>query len=538
MTQFLRAFAVALLLVFPSCVFGQGMQVSRADCDDVATDAVLNNECIQLTNANGRIAGKTYQHNGTIWIEKSGVSLVNAQTGTTYTVLNSDSRKLVTFTNAGAIAVTLPQAGASSAFLSGWFAMVQNRGIGTATITPTTSTIDGAASLPLTTNQGVVIFSNGSNYFTMRGVGSAGGAGTDDQTAAEVPFTPGVGANWGVDPNDVAEALDQAAARITVIEASNLFPGTYADDQIAVHNGTVFQAKTLPSCADTGGQHLNYTVATNAWSCGTSSTGGVSGLTVGNLHKAATTSTFTPSQVTEDANSVNIGFPVEIGNVATNSYSHDTSAITGHKTWSVQNATDTYIGRATTDTFTNKTIDVEGTGNVITTVSYASMDAAGCNNVTASPAFNLPTANAPTPTCFGTTTTFGALTFADAATQTASRHFKLPSDWVGAVDSDLVWFANSASANAVRWSIEIGCAGDSDAINTGPSYNTASASNTAYTGTANQRKTTSFTSISATNCAAGESAWLRVSRIGADGGDTLAASAQLVEVGLKIRRAQ
>jgi hypothetical protein len=40
------------------------------------------------------------------------------------------------------------------------------------TITPTTSTIDGAATLALTTGQGVLICSDGTNYFTSRGLGS------------------------------------------------------------------------------------------------------------------------------------------------------------------------------------------------------------------------------------------------------------------------------------------------------------------------------------------------------------------------------
>jgi hypothetical protein len=106
-----------------------------------------------------------------IRIEPSGVT-VNAQTGTTYTYLSGDRRKLVTHTNGSAISGTLPQA--TGAFGANWFMWVENRGAGTLTITPTTSTIDGAASLALTTNQGCLIASDGTNYFTMRGVGGSG----------------------------------------------------------------------------------------------------------------------------------------------------------------------------------------------------------------------------------------------------------------------------------------------------------------------------------------------------------------------------
>lgn len=94
----------------------------------------------------------------------SAAELVNAQTGTTYTMLDGDRAKLVTFANAASIAVTLPQAGATSAFQAGWFADVYNKGAGTVTITPTTSTINGAASLAILPGRGLRIVSDGTNY--------------------------------------------------------------------------------------------------------------------------------------------------------------------------------------------------------------------------------------------------------------------------------------------------------------------------------------------------------------------------------------
>jgi len=89
---------------------------------------------------------------------------VNAQTGTSYTVLNGDRGKLLTIDNASPVAVTLPQAGAASAFLAGWFVFVQNKNAGVVTITPTTSTINGAATLVLQKNGHVLIVSDGANY--------------------------------------------------------------------------------------------------------------------------------------------------------------------------------------------------------------------------------------------------------------------------------------------------------------------------------------------------------------------------------------
>src|SRR6478609_2148832 len=80
---------------------------------------------------------------------------VNAQSGTSYTISAGDRSKLVTLSNSSAVAVTLPQAGGS--FPSGWFFYVENRGAGAVTITPATSTLDGASSLILGTNEGCLI---------------------------------------------------------------------------------------------------------------------------------------------------------------------------------------------------------------------------------------------------------------------------------------------------------------------------------------------------------------------------------------------
>lgn len=91
---------------------------------------------------------------------------VNKQTGTSYTVLITDNGLLLTFSNAAPVAVTLPLFGST------WFASFENRGAGAVTITPTGATVDGAASITLSQNQGVVIFCDGTNYFTQRGLGA------------------------------------------------------------------------------------------------------------------------------------------------------------------------------------------------------------------------------------------------------------------------------------------------------------------------------------------------------------------------------
>lgn len=123
------------------------------------------------------VSGGTITTTGTI----SGNATPNAQTGTSYAILDSDCGKLVTLSNGSAVAVSIAQAGTAGSFASGWFTTIKNLGAGTVTITPTTSTIDGAANFALTTNQSIDLYSNGTNYITGKGVGSATPGGSSGQ---------------------------------------------------------------------------------------------------------------------------------------------------------------------------------------------------------------------------------------------------------------------------------------------------------------------------------------------------------------------
>ena len=86
----------------------------------------------------------------------------NPQSGGTYTFAGSDCGKIVTRTYSGAASDTLPQA--TGSFAAGWWMDVQNNGTGAETITPTTSTINGHATLVLQAGQGTHIVSDGTNY--------------------------------------------------------------------------------------------------------------------------------------------------------------------------------------------------------------------------------------------------------------------------------------------------------------------------------------------------------------------------------------
>lgn len=97
---------------------------------------------------------------------------INAQVGTSYAIVASDRNKIVTFSNASPVAVTIPQAGTTGAlpnFANLFKTTLINLGAGAVTLTPTTSTVDGQTSITLQQNQGVTLYSDETNYFTYRG---------------------------------------------------------------------------------------------------------------------------------------------------------------------------------------------------------------------------------------------------------------------------------------------------------------------------------------------------------------------------------
>jgi hypothetical protein len=119
-----------------------------------------------VSSASGACAQSAITAFGTL----SAAQCINAQTGTTYAILDGDRAKLITASNAAAQAYSIAQAGTASAFQSGWFVDIHNistNPAGIVTVTPTTSTVDGASTLPIFPGQSVRIVSDGANYQTV-----------------------------------------------------------------------------------------------------------------------------------------------------------------------------------------------------------------------------------------------------------------------------------------------------------------------------------------------------------------------------------
>lgn len=231
-----------------------------------------------------------------------------------------------------------------------------------------------------------------------------------------------------------------------------------------------------------------------------------------------------------------------------------TLTITNGKTLSVSNTltlagtdsttitfqgTDTYMGRATTDTMTNKTYDVEGTGNVFTSMHKVFLAAAGCQNTTAISFWDLPTSTPAVAACVtGTNIQKGVLDFADTSGGfSAQNTITLPGDFTGTIDARIYWTTTATSGNA-KWSLSTICTATDATETDDPAFNTASTVTTAAPGVASRVQTSAITSVTITGCAANEILHLKIFRDGNDASDTIAATARLLGIELTIRRAQ
>ena len=139
-------------------IFGQGVDTSMQDLLGGTTGQVLS----KASNTNMAFT----------WIEQDDTTLsFNAQTGTTYTLVASDSAKLVTTSNASAVTVTIPP----SVFSAGNQINVQSIGVGLtsfvagAGVTITSTGATSAAPILRARYSACTIICTASNVFTVVG---------------------------------------------------------------------------------------------------------------------------------------------------------------------------------------------------------------------------------------------------------------------------------------------------------------------------------------------------------------------------------
>lgn len=216
---------------------------------------------------------------------------VNNQTGTTYTFTVNDYGQLVTFNNSSPVAVMLPQA---AGMFTTWNAMINNVGSGTVTITPTTSTINGASSLAIGQNQGVWIVSDGTNYQTFRGFGTGTVSGPGSSTSGDIATwgnssgtvladTPLLGLNHGGCNANLTAS--NGGILYSTASACAILAGTATANQILMSGSSTTPAwstATFPATVAAAGQVLDSTAA-NVWGATATPTLGVNATTAGSL---------------------------------------------------------------------------------------------------------------------------------------------------------------------------------------------------------------------------------------------------------------
>jgi len=115
-------------------------------------------------NAKPQTDGATPQQSITHYVPNVGG--VAAKTAS-YLAVPGDNGTLVSFDSASAVTLTLPVTPPFAV----WKIVVQNVGAGVLTVNPNGKNLDGAAgSLTLNQNSGLVVYTDGTNYFTERGV--------------------------------------------------------------------------------------------------------------------------------------------------------------------------------------------------------------------------------------------------------------------------------------------------------------------------------------------------------------------------------
>src|SRR6266705_596934 len=144
-------------------------KIDLASANQVQGALPVANAGVPASGLTGQVLAKTSNADyADAWATvPTGVGNVNSQT-VSYLALTVDDGKLIAM-NGASLTLTLPAAPPSAT----WKIFIENLNASALTVSRNGLIIDGVATdLTLTQNAGVVIFTDGTNYFTERGLGS------------------------------------------------------------------------------------------------------------------------------------------------------------------------------------------------------------------------------------------------------------------------------------------------------------------------------------------------------------------------------
>lgn len=165
----------------------------------------------------------------------------------------------------------------------------------------------------------------------------------------------------------------------------------------------------------------------------------------------------------------------------------------------------------------------------------AHYDVAGCQASTAGAIYNLPTANAPAPTCEGSNTRLATLDFDDTTDESFSLRWVLPSGYQASTGITVIfrWKA-AATSGAVGWCAQL--VRVPDAATSDPALPAQAAGNCVSDtakGTTLQENVATITNATCTSCVAGDAVNVVISRDGNGSAvtDSMTGDAKLLTVG-------
>jgi hypothetical protein len=405
-------------------------------------------------------------------------SVPSLAAGTSYAFVDADKGSFKIFTDPGAVNATIAQASIGGNFVGGWFVDIKYKGAATLTITPTVSTIDGAASVVINSGQSIRLYSDGTNYVTGYRLGlpsttvlggifaspavssqwlteiNADGTVSRSQPAA-ADLSNGVTGSGPVvlqtSPSLITPTLGVASA--TTINKLTITPPA-TGSTLTVANGKTLTASNSLALAGTDGTTLTFqgtgTVvnrdSTDTLTGKTFDTAGVgNSLLINGLAATANTGTgavvraVSPSLTTP---SLGVATATSLNGLTVSS-STGTLSITNGKTLSVANSlafvgtdgttltlqgTGTIVNRDSTDTLTNKTFDTAGAGNIFRINGMSAVGNTGTGLVVrdtsptlVTPSLGVASATSVNKVAITAPLTGSTLTIADGKTLTASN---------------------------------------------------------------------------------------------------------------------